>query len=101
MPIDLIQNEKITKFEKYFNIVARKTVPTASDYYKLWVYGLLVKNIRQCPVCGEQSTYTAEMPRRQSVCKNKHSWHICLTHRKISIGEVSDKVRLDKCTCEA
>lgn len=59
-----------------------------------------MKNIDNCPVCGEKFVVTCKCPKRDSACKNGHHWHICLEHKKIVLGESDHSRPTLECSCK-
>ena len=54
---------------------------------------------RKCPVCGEQAVTSCRCPRLDCFCKNGHSWHTCVKHQKIVLGESDHSRPTFECTC--
>ena len=54
---------------------------------------------RQCPMCGKPSIITCRCFRADSICKNGHTWHICVKHHKIVLGHSNHSRPVTKCTC--
>ena len=53
----------------------------------------------ECPVCGAPCIASARNMRCDSYCGNKHSWHYCIVHGTVVIGESIDLLPMDVCTC--
>lgn len=52
-----------------------------------------------CPTCNEESTLTCRCPRRDSCCKNGHTWHTCTVHHVLVIGGSDHGTNTFSCTC--
>lgn len=52
-----------------------------------------------CPICGEDATYSCKCPKLDSICRNGHEWHICLVHNKKVLGPYNHISSTMKCSC--
>lgn len=52
-----------------------------------------------CPVCSEPAVSNCRCPRRDSTCKNQHSWHTCTIHKCTVIGKSDHSKPINICTC--
>jgi len=53
----------------------------------------------ECAVCGDTQEYGCKCPRSDRSCKNGHSWHTCVKHKKRVNGESDHTLDMSMCTC--
>jgi len=53
-----------------------------------------------CPVCNQKSICSCRCMRSDSTCKNGHSWHTCIKHHVIVLGESDHSIDSFACTCK-
>lgn len=51
------------------------------------------------PECGEESVQNCKCFRKDSTCKNKHTWHTCTVHHIKVKGHSDHSVPTNICTC--
>lgn len=52
-----------------------------------------------CPICNEEPEMTCRCFMADSICKNKHEWHTCVTHGVKVLGRGDHTGNTFKCTC--